>query len=134
MDGTIQCPRCGETMSVEFNDLEDDFLDVECDGCGARLGINYTATIELEDIEVLSVPIIANIICSYCNTDNDFEEIEEKAGSEQFECENCGALLEVNWTDWGEKVSVDLLEEPEENRMAQEWEDYDGDRFWGDEI
>jgi len=132
MDAAIQCPRCGETMHVEFQDLEDDFIEIECDGCGARLGINYTTAIEFDDIEVLSVPIIANTICPYCNTDNDFEEIEEKSGNEQFECENCGALLEVRWAEWGEKVSVDLLEEPGENRLVNDWEDYDNDRLWED--
>ncbi len=132
MDGAIQCPRCGEVMSVEFNETENDFLEIECDGCGARLGINYTTLIELDDVEVLSVPVIANTICPYCDTDNDFEEIEEKAGSEQFECEHCGAVLEVNWADWGEKVSVVLVEEPGENSLIPEWEEFDSDRFRSD--
>ena len=119
-------------MSVEFNETENDFLEIECDGCGARLGINYTTLIELDDVEVLSVPVIANTICPYCDTDNDFEEIEEKAGSEQFECEHCGAVLEVNWADWGEKVSVVLVEEPGENSLIPEWEEFDSDRFRSD--
>jgi transcription elongation factor Elf1 len=113
MDKKVNCTLCGGDVSVEINlrsvemDYESKTVDVECDTCGTKLEVTYTVSVETE-VEVSETPS-SEFDCPECD-DFMFIDIDEDSGSQNMRCENCGAVLEVNWFDWGRGNDVEVLE------------------------
>jgi len=114
MEKEVECPRCKNTITLEIVDFHDSYVEVECDQCGSLMDVSYSVSVDIEDITItMTPPVRIRFACSECNCPMDIE-IEDEAGSEEVECEvsDCGALLEVEWDDWGETIDVSTIEVP----------------------
>ena len=116
----VECPRCHNVDRWEIEDLEGHSQNGDCPSCGLSLEITYTVDIVVDDVEVAHPPTLA-VECPECGGTLSVD-ISEESGSEEIACDNCGARLEVQWSDWGADVQVEVVERPEED------EEQDGDR------
>ncbi len=52
------------------------------------------------------------VTCPRCNSSMIADVVKEESGTEDIDCEVCGAVLELSWSDQGMDTEVDLLETP----------------------
>jgi transcription elongation factor Elf1 len=100
------CPACGETASMDANDLTDNPATVECESCGASLEVPYSVTgisIDEGGVEISRVPAV-NFDCPECGSDLEINDITTEEGSESVECDSCKSTIDVKWSDWGKQT------------------------------
>lgn len=123
------CPRCGEKIQVEIEKLEGDSQEFECETCGAKLEISYSVSVEV-DVDISDVPA-AEFTCPEDDNSMSIDGIDEENGSQEVNCDGCGAVLKVSWSDWGrDGVEVDVIQEGE--NIEEEEEEDDDDEGEGD--
>ena len=113
MTEDIECPRCGESTSIEIEELEEGSISTECENCGATLDVSYTVSVEITDVTVEDGALSINFDCPKCDNSIDLE-ISEEDGAEEVECDVCHSTLEANWSDWGKNVNVEILSEEDD--------------------
>lgn len=120
MRAEIECEICCNIMSVEIDDSEEDSEEIECSICGALLEYVYSSG-EIDEVYVVENPSAA-FKCPKCRCSMEIQ-IEDESGFEEVECEGCGVQLGITWSDWGESVVVEVLEEEEDDEDSEEDED-----------
>ena len=130
------CPRCRieVVLEIKYPDAPKGSEQVECEVCGATLDVKYICSLEVDDVEVVETPV-PEVNCPVCDLTIflDGVEIDSETGSTELDCpgadEECGAELEVLWSDWGQETSVKVLSDPkkENDEEDEEDEDEDGD-------
>ena len=48
-----------------------------------------------------------------CNSNTDFDEVEDETGSAEINCGNCRADIYFTQADWGVDVIIDYVDKPE---------------------
>ncbi len=136
MEADFECPRCGNSLIIEDDSYSDGTQEFECDSCGAMIEVSYSISIEVDDVDITNAPPV-EFECPECGESKTFDGIDEKSGSEDYECDGCEAILSGEWRDWGEHVHVEVVEKPErgereddeeneyENENDNEIDDYD---------
>jgi hypothetical protein len=106
----VECPSgCGNTESVWIDDPEEDgTLEAECSQCDVQFDVTYSVAITVDEVQITRAT--AEDSCPEC-FDSISLEIASESGSEEIECDNdeCGAHLELEWSDWGRQTEVLLL-------------------------
>lgn len=134
MDAEVdyECPRCGNGDVAEVDSAEDGSQEVECSSCGAGLEVTYTVSVEVDGVDVVNAPPL-QFECPESGDDLVLDDVLDESGGDEVECDGCGALLEVSWSDWGQQVNVVVLEagkgEDEEEEEDEE-EDEDDEDEW----
>jgi len=112
------CPICAKPIppsvldSVYLPKGREHFVD--CPSCNAALTVEYRASIRMKKIDVTDAARV-EFDCPSCDTSTwliDLE-IELEAGTVGVECGECKATLEVSWSNWGDNIDAELLEESE---------------------
>jgi len=127
MEADFECPRCGNSHFIKVDSYEDGSQEVECYGCNATIQVRYSISIEVEDVEVSEVTSI-DFECPECCDSMTLDSIDEESGSEDYDCDNCEAILEVEWSDWGEYVNVEVVEKPEKVGAGES--EKNGERYY----
>lgn len=52
------------------------------------------------------------VTCPRCNSEIIVDDLEEENGTQDIDCQVCGAVLELTWSDQGMDTEVDVLETP----------------------
>lgn len=75
------CPRCGDSVEVRVDDLEDGSAELDCD-CGVTLQVSYAVSVEtsVSDVEVTSAPPI-DFQCPVCGVGLVFDDVYDESGS-----------------------------------------------------
>jgi hypothetical protein len=134
MEGTTECPRCSHEITFETEGNEDGSIDVTCEECEATLSISYSFALEIDGAEIVEVPS-AEFDCTECSTSLEISDIEDESGSEEVECDNCNARLEVSWSHWGQQVDAQLIEPgPSEEGDGDDDEDEEEEEKKRDEM
>ena len=109
MESTAKCPRCGRETRFEIDDYEDRAVDITCEECLAEINVAYSVRVEVGDVELIEVPPV-EFDCTECSNTLELFDIGDENGSEEMECDNCNARLDVTWSNWGQSVNVTLIE------------------------
>ncbi|KYK37286.1 MAG: hypothetical protein AYK19_21820 [Theionarchaea archaeon DG-70-1] len=106
----FECARCGYDMKIEDIEEEGVEYDLWCDRCGASLNVEWSDWGKNIEVEISQVPPV-EFGCPRCGYDMKIEDADEGEAYEA-ECNRCGASFEVEWSDWGENIDVNVLSVP----------------------
>lgn len=100
----IKCPRCGNELGFELEGIGTFTQEDFCRDCGATVEVDFEITLKITRNDAIELPTAAFYcpICYHTNTIIDF--IDDETGSVEFDCYGCNALLEVNWSSWGQDI------------------------------
>ena len=132
----VECPRgCGNTEFLSIDDLEDEgTLEAECSSCDVQFDVTFSVEVTVDEVEITGAT--AEDSCPEC-FDSISLEIASESGSEEVECDNdeCGAHLEVEWSDWGQQTEVLLLGKKEDfvEEVYEEEDEEDEDTLEAEE-
>lgn len=108
----VECPRCQTSLDLEITEDSGE-AEVECHNCDATLSVSWSGWGREVEVKISSVPAVDDD-CPYCSNSLDLK-ITEESGEDDVECYDCGSTLSVSWSNWGENVKVELLEEGEDD-------------------
>jgi hypothetical protein len=111
-------------LDIKYPDAPKGSEEVECQLCGATLDVKYVCSLEVDAVEVVDTPI-PEVECPVCDQKITLDgvDIDSETGSTELDCpgsdEECGAELEVLWSDWGRETEVEVLSEPEKGKQEE---------------
>ncbi|KYK33278.1 MAG: hypothetical protein AYK19_14120 [Theionarchaea archaeon DG-70-1] len=103
----FECPKCDCDLEIKDIEEESGSSEIECDGCGMHLEVVWSYWGGYFELEILEVPPV-RFECPKDSCDLEMD-IEEDSGSDDTECDGCGAYLKVTWSDWGENIEIEIL-------------------------
>ncbi len=129
----FNCPQCSEGIKI-YDDVDSKTgsIEIDCDNCSASIEVSWSDWGRDANAELLEEPprspakekkrnvkkatVTSSQVefeCPECETEMSIDDIESESGTEEVECENqdCGAVLEVSWSDWGQDTEVKVLQE-----------------------
>ncbi len=125
MEAEIECEFCGSKILVDIEDVEDGSQEVECDVCGALFEVGYTVSIDVDSVEIIEGPSV-EVECPKCGW-TIIIDVNDESGSEKIECEKCSKELEIHWSEWGQNICAEVLEEDEDDEDEDDEDEDDED-------